>query len=202
MLLLDLDKDSDKQVLAWRGSQLFMVPVYASESVSTSSTCSYGYLRCRNAISSTRFAFNSKYFDKILLSVVFHCFSNKLCWQSADYLWHDKLNFLMLYFFNKIKHRSTQSHDFVSMTVLTGFYASWRVEQSLLNLSDWRSHGFLLHLQKPIWVSVEFLSMFIYRNPIWQAQNLLVCSSIGTPSLWPIFLESYICLCLCIYTIS
>ena len=96
----------------------------------------------------------------------------------------------MLYFCNKIKHRSTQSHDFVSMTVLTGFYASWLVEQSLLNLSDWRSHGFLLHLQKPIWVSVEFLSMFMCRNLIWQA-----------PSLWPIFLKSYICLCLCIDTI-
>ena len=101
----------------------------------------------------------------------------------------------MLYFCNKIKHRSTQSHDFVSMTVLTGFYASWRVEQSLLNLSDWRSHGFLLHLQKPIWVSVEFLSMFIYRNPIWQAQNLLVY--LYEHHHFSLFFQNHIFVCVC-----
>ena len=42
MLLLDLYRDSEKQVLAENGSSmLFMVPIYASESVSTISTCSY-----------------------------------------------------------------------------------------------------------------------------------------------------------------
>jgi len=52
MLLLDLYRDSEKQVLAENGSSmLFTVPIYASESVSTSSTCSYAFLRWWNAIS-------------------------------------------------------------------------------------------------------------------------------------------------------
>ena len=46
MLLLDLYRDSEKQVLAENGSSmLFTVPIYASESVSTISTCSYAFLR-------------------------------------------------------------------------------------------------------------------------------------------------------------
>ena len=46
----------------WIIAVLFMVPVYASESVSTSSTCSHAYSRRENATGSTRFAFNSKLF--------------------------------------------------------------------------------------------------------------------------------------------